>query len=125
MADINGKKHSETIRTEVKAAGKNCKLAVVLVGDDPASIVYINMKKRACQEVGFDFELLHLPENSTQGEVLALIDKINNDHIVFLPITVAASYALLNTLRVPRQVVVDNDIAKLQVDTFGGGFCSD
>jgi methylenetetrahydrofolate dehydrogenase (NADP+)/methenyltetrahydrofolate cyclohydrolase len=79
MADINGKMHSEAIRKDIKARAKKCKLAVVLVGDNPASIVYINMKKKACEEVGFDFELFKLPETSTQDEVLALIDKINND----------------------------------------------
>ncbi|MCL1864141.1 MAG: bifunctional 5,10-methylenetetrahydrofolate dehydrogenase/5,10-methenyltetrahydrofolate cyclohydrolase [Defluviitaleaceae bacterium] len=76
---IDGKKHAATIRAEVKAQGKDCKLAVILVGDDPASIVYINMKKKACEEVGFDFELFKLPETAAQSEVNALIDKLNND----------------------------------------------
>jgi methylenetetrahydrofolate dehydrogenase (NADP+)/methenyltetrahydrofolate cyclohydrolase len=79
MADIDGRAHAAAIRNEIKAAKKICKLAVVLVGENPASIVYINMKKKACEEVGFDFELLKLPENSSQAEVLNLIDKINND----------------------------------------------
>ncbi|MCL2047306.1 MAG: bifunctional 5,10-methylenetetrahydrofolate dehydrogenase/5,10-methenyltetrahydrofolate cyclohydrolase [Defluviitaleaceae bacterium] len=79
MADINGKMHAQAILDEVRAAGKKCKLAVVLVGDNPASIVYINMKKKACEQVGFDFELFKLPEDSPQSEVLALIDKINDD----------------------------------------------
>jgi len=78
---IDGKKHAAAIRAEVKtkAAGKPCKLAVILVGDDPASIVYINMKKKACEEVGFDFELFKLPEESSQDDVNTLIDKLNTD----------------------------------------------
>ncbi|MCL1845504.1 MAG: bifunctional 5,10-methylenetetrahydrofolate dehydrogenase/5,10-methenyltetrahydrofolate cyclohydrolase [Defluviitaleaceae bacterium] len=78
---IDGKKHAATIRAEVAAlpAEKKGKLAVVLVGDNPASIVYINMKKKACEECGIDFELFKLPENASHGEVLNLIDGINND----------------------------------------------
>ncbi|MCL2224628.1 MAG: bifunctional 5,10-methylenetetrahydrofolate dehydrogenase/5,10-methenyltetrahydrofolate cyclohydrolase [Defluviitaleaceae bacterium] len=80
---ICGKTHSAAIRGEVaariKTDGIKAKLAVVLVGDNPASIVYINMKKKACEEVGLDFELKKLPESATQAEVLALIDEINND----------------------------------------------
>jgi len=80
---IDGKKHAQKIKNEIKnevAAKKiNCKLAVVLVGENPASLVYINMKKKACEEVGFAFELLQLPENSSQEKILDLIEKINCD----------------------------------------------
>jgi len=78
---ICGKTHAAAIRAEVKtkAAGKNCMLVAVLVGDNPASIVYINMKKKACEEIGLGFKLENLPENATQAEVLKLIDSLNND----------------------------------------------
>lgn len=81
MRLIDGKKHAADIRGEVKALakGKNCKLAVVLVGDNPASIVYINMKRKACEEAGIDFVLEKLPENSAQSDVLRLIDRLNGD----------------------------------------------
>lgn len=95
---IDGKKHAADIRAEVAARIKEIsarnfstarklrpvefKLAVVLVGDDPASIVYINMKKRACEEVGIAFELKKLPESATHAEVLALIDALNSDAAV-------------------------------------------
>ncbi|MCL1843761.1 MAG: bifunctional methylenetetrahydrofolate dehydrogenase/methenyltetrahydrofolate cyclohydrolase FolD [Defluviitaleaceae bacterium] len=88
-AIIDGKKHAAAIRAEVAAAvkrhgfdaqgNKRIKLAVVLVGDNPASLVYIGMKKKACEEVGFDFDFLQLPETSSEHDVLALIDKLNND----------------------------------------------
>jgi len=81
---IDGKKHAADIRTEVATqvaslavAGKQCKLAVVLVGENPASVVYINMKKKACEEVGIAFELHPLPEAATQSEVIKLIDSLN------------------------------------------------
>jgi methylenetetrahydrofolate dehydrogenase (NADP+)/methenyltetrahydrofolate cyclohydrolase len=78
---IDGKKHAAAIRAEVKATakGKKIKLAVIFVGDNPASIVYINMKKKACEEVGIDFELFQLPQASSQKDVLNLIDNLNND----------------------------------------------
>jgi methylenetetrahydrofolate dehydrogenase (NADP+)/methenyltetrahydrofolate cyclohydrolase len=78
---IDGTKHAKEIRAEAakQAAGKNAKLAVILVGENPASIVYINMKKKACEEVGIAFELHKLSATATQEDVLALIDSLNSD----------------------------------------------
>ena len=53
-----------------------------------------------------------------------LIQEINDNDIIFLPISVATSNTLLNTLRIPRQIVVDHKAAELQIDTLCGGFCS-
>src|SRR5690606_30237521 len=55
------------------------KLAVVLVGDDPASVVYANSKQKAAEKVGIDFELFHLAGNTPEAEVLSLIHKLNED----------------------------------------------
>ncbi len=54
-------------------------LAVVIVGDDPASRVYVNNKKKACQEVGFYSEEYALPKETSQEELLALIDRLNKE----------------------------------------------
>lgn len=54
-------------------------LAVVLVGDNPASAVYVRMKKRACEEIGVNSVIHRLAEETTQGELLALIEKLNQD----------------------------------------------
>lgn len=54
-------------------------LAVVLVGDDPASRTYVNNKERACKRVGLYSEVHRLPAATTQDEVLALIDRLNGD----------------------------------------------
>ncbi|MGQ9660019.1 MAG: bifunctional methylenetetrahydrofolate dehydrogenase/methenyltetrahydrofolate cyclohydrolase FolD [Thermochromatium sp.] len=54
-------------------------LAVVLVGQNPASQVYVRNKRRACAEVGFYSELHALPEHTSQAEVTALIDRLNAD----------------------------------------------
>ena len=80
---IDGKLHAANVRAAVAAnvaqATKKPALAVVLVGDDPASLVYINMKKNACAEVGISFSLHNLPGSATQAEVLAQIDTLNAD----------------------------------------------
>lgn len=57
-------------------------LPVVIVGDDPASRVYVNGKKKACAEVGLLSEEYALPEKTTQEELLSLVDRLNaSEHI--------------------------------------------
>ncbi len=58
---------------------KRPKLAVILVGKDPASITYVNMKIKACQRVGMDFDLKTLQENITEAKLLSLIKDYNTD----------------------------------------------
>jgi methylenetetrahydrofolate dehydrogenase (NADP+)/methenyltetrahydrofolate cyclohydrolase len=84
---INGKEISATIRSEIKEAteklvaesGVRPGLAVIIVGEDPASQVYVRNKKRACDEVGFYSESYELPENTTQEELNSLVDRLNKD----------------------------------------------
>ena len=59
--------------------GKRPGLAVIIVGEDPASKVYVANKEKACIEVGFHSELYRMPESTTMEELLNLIDKLNND----------------------------------------------
>ena len=54
-------------------------LAVVIVGDDPASRVYVNSKKKACEELGMYSEEYALPKETTQEELIALVEKLNKD----------------------------------------------
>ncbi len=58
---------------------KRPKLAVILVGKDPASITYVNMKIKACQRVGMDFDLKTLQEDITEAELLSLIKDYNTN----------------------------------------------
>ena len=71
-----------TIKTEVDAllaAGHRTPgLAVVLVGEDPASQVYVRNKEKACREVGFHSELIRLPAYTTESDLLKLIDQLNH-----------------------------------------------
>lgn len=82
---INGKEISARVKAEVAKEteqlaelGITPGLAVVIVGDDPASRVYVNNKKKACEEVGFYSEEYALPAETTQEELLELVEKLNN-----------------------------------------------
>ena len=95
---IDGKKISQEIKDELKekvAALKNkgieIALAVIQVGNDPASSVYVGNKKKACAYIGIRSESYELPESTSQEELLALIDRLNkaekiNGILVQLPI---------------------------------------
>ena len=84
---IDGKAISAEIRAELKekteafaaARGYRPGLAVIIVGEDPASQVYVRNKKRACEEVGFYSRGYELPASTSQKELLALIDTLNAD----------------------------------------------
>ncbi|HPX91448.1 MAG: Bifunctional protein FolD protein [Spirochaetes bacterium ADurb.Bin218] len=88
MAEIiDGKKISAEIREELKVKvlelqnkyGDVPGLAVVLVGDDPASAVYVRMKGKGCEEIGIRSFQYILPETTTEDELMALIDELNKD----------------------------------------------
>jgi methylenetetrahydrofolate dehydrogenase (NADP+)/methenyltetrahydrofolate cyclohydrolase len=68
---------------EIKAQGKHVPgLAVVLVGENPASKVYVGQKEKKCKEVGFNSFLHKLPASTTEEELLKLIDTLNNDRAI-------------------------------------------
>ncbi len=96
----------EALRTEDSVPG----LAVVLVGKDPASQMYVRMKTRACQEVGIRTETRRLPEQASQQELLRVIDDLNRDSryhgiLVQLPLP-----AHINTLTVLEAVAPQKDV---------------
>ena len=99
---IDGKAVSAKVKAGVKAEADKLKekgisigLAVVIVGDNPASRVYVNNKKKACAEVGFESFEYALPESTTEAELLELVDKLNNDSRV---------NGILVQLPLPRQI---------------------
>jgi methylenetetrahydrofolate dehydrogenase (NADP+) / methenyltetrahydrofolate cyclohydrolase len=87
MTIIDGKKLSETIKSEVaqevnaiKAqGGKIPHLAAVLVGDDPASQVYVRNKVKSCEDVGFKSTLIRKAAETTEAELLEVVKGLNND----------------------------------------------
>ncbi|PYP74048.1 MAG: bifunctional 5,10-methylene-tetrahydrofolate dehydrogenase/5,10-methylene-tetrahydrofolate cyclohydrolase [Gemmatimonadetes bacterium] len=64
----------------LKGRGVTPGLAVVLIGENPASQVYVRMKGKACQEAGLYHETLKLPKETTEGNLLGLIERLNADH---------------------------------------------
>lgn len=86
MAEIiDGKELAKKIRmdlreevNELKNKGINPKLAVIMVGDDKASKVYVKNKSKACEEIGIEYEEFLMDENTTMEELLELIDNLNN-----------------------------------------------
>ena len=87
MADIiDGKELAKNIREtlaeevkELKLAEIHPKLAVVMVGEDKASKIYVKNKSRACEEIGIQYEEYLLPTETTMQELTELIEKLNND----------------------------------------------
>ena len=88
MAEIiDGKEVSQHIRKEVaegvgalkRESGIIPGLAAVLVGDNPASEIYVRNKRKACGEVGIYSEEYKLPKETSQSELLSLVEKLNNE----------------------------------------------
>ena len=90
MAQIlDGKELAKKVREglvleveKLKEKGINPKLAVIMVGDNSASAVYVKNKSNACKKVGIDFEEFLLPTETTEEELIELIQKLNNDKLV-------------------------------------------
>jgi methylenetetrahydrofolate dehydrogenase (NADP+) / methenyltetrahydrofolate cyclohydrolase len=106
---IDGKSIAQTIRTgltsraqDLKAKGIQPKLDVILIGEHPASIIYVQNKKKAATEVGIECIVHRLPQDVTQDNVIALIQKLNNEtHGILLQLPVPAhldKFTLLNAI---------------------------
>ncbi|HHQ6722972.1 TPA: bifunctional methylenetetrahydrofolate dehydrogenase/methenyltetrahydrofolate cyclohydrolase FolD [Serratia fonticola] len=115
---IDGKTIAQQVRNEVAeqvkqrlAAGKRAPgLAVVLVGENPASQIYVASKRKACEEVGFISRSYDLPASTTEPELLALIDKLNADKeidgiLVQLPLP-----AGIDNVKVLERISPDKDV---------------
>ncbi len=84
MEIIDGKTLAKNIREnlkseveELKSKGINPKFAVILVGNDKASLTYVKSKNKACQELGIEYEEIILEENTTMQELLEIIESLN------------------------------------------------
>ena len=105
---VDGKRISQEIKDELKAEvadlaqqGKTASLAVIQVGGDPASSVYVRNKKNACAYIGIGSESYELPEETTEEELLALIQKLNQKEEV---------HGILVQLPVPKHIDEDKII---------------
>ncbi|HDS1197862.1 TPA: bifunctional methylenetetrahydrofolate dehydrogenase/methenyltetrahydrofolate cyclohydrolase FolD [Shewanella algae] len=118
---IDGKAIAQSIRQQLKqkvaarqAAGQRIPgLAVILVGADPASQVYVGSKRKACEEVGFISRSYDLPESTSEEELLALIDSLNED---------AAIDGILVQLPLPEHIKESKVIERIRPDKDVDGF---
>ncbi|NLZ36357.1 MAG: bifunctional methylenetetrahydrofolate dehydrogenase/methenyltetrahydrofolate cyclohydrolase FolD [Clostridiales bacterium] len=117
MKIIDGKAISMAIREEIAAEVAEMKekpgLAVVIVGDDPASKVYVRNKHKACEDTGIYSEVHELPADTSQEKLLSLIDKLNADEKI---------NGILVQLPLPKGLSEDEVIARIDpkkdVDAF-------
>ena len=117
---IDGKKISQEIKdelkdkvAELKTQGKEIALAVIQVGNDPASTVYVGNKKKACAYIGIESLSYELPESTTEEELLGLIDKLNKDSKV---------NGILVQLPLPKQIDEDKVIQAILPEKDVDGF---
>ena len=117
---IDGKQVAADIRAEVaqkvvelKKNGKNPCLAVILVGENPASVSYVTGKQKALAEVGMQDRSVHLPENTSEEDLLKLIDQLNNDDTV---------HGILVQLPLPKHINEDKVIMAISPEKDVDGF---
>lgn len=117
---IDGKKLAAQFRAELKekvakltAEGTVPGLAVILVGDNPASRSYVTAKEKACAEIGIYSSDNRLPENTSQDELLALIERLNNDDKI---------HGILVQLPLPKHIDEDKVIMAIRPEKDVDGF---
>lgn len=117
---INGKEISQQIKDELKAEvtrlaekGKHACLAVVQVGNDPASSVYVNNKKKACAYIGIESKSYELSGDTTEGELISLVEELNADDGV---------NGILVQLPLPAHIDEDKIIRTISPDKDVDGF---
>ena len=117
---IDGKKISQEIKDELKQKvsvlkeqGKNICLAVIQVGSDPASSVYVGNKKKACSYIGIESQSYELPEETTEQELLDLVQKLNTDKNV---------NGILVQLPLPKQIDEEKVIQAIAPEKDVDGF---
>ncbi len=117
---IDGKAISLKVREQWKQRADALKekgilpgLAVIIVGDNPASRVYVRNKVKACHEVGLHSELIELPEDTREQMLLERINNLNNDSDI---------HGILVQLPLPEQIDVDKVLETISVDKDVDGF---
>ncbi|MCX7880363.1 MAG: bifunctional methylenetetrahydrofolate dehydrogenase/methenyltetrahydrofolate cyclohydrolase FolD [Ignavibacteria bacterium] len=124
---IDGKKVSESILSELKEKtcelkekqGKTPGLALLLVGDNPASKVYVNSKKKACEELGYFSIVKHLPETTSEAEVLTLIQTWNEDPSIHGILVQLPLPKHINELKVTLAIKPSKDVDGFHPENFG------
>ena len=117
---IDGKQIAEKVRTDIKSrvdklktAGVTPGLGVVLVGDNPASISYVTAKERACDQLGMYSREVRLPQETTEQELLKIVQEMNNDTEI---------HGILVQLPLPRQIDENRIIMAIKPEKDVDGF---
>jgi len=106
------------IRT-LTARGVQPGLAAVLVGDNPASATYVRMKGKACEEAGLHHETIRLPQETSEAELLALIDRLNADPKIHGILVQLPLPKQIDTQRVLRRVTPAKDVDGFHPENVG------
>ena len=101
------------------ARGVTPGLAAVLVGDDPASATYVRMKGKACDEAGLYHETIRLAKETTEGELLALVERLNADHKIHGILVQLPLPKQINTQRVLHRVSPEKDVDGFHPENVG------
>ncbi|WP_342121526.1 bifunctional methylenetetrahydrofolate dehydrogenase/methenyltetrahydrofolate cyclohydrolase FolD [Proteus mirabilis] len=115
---IDGKTIAQTIRSEVaekvkqriKIGKRAPGLAVILVGDNPASQIYVASKRKACDEVGFISRSYDLPDTTSEAELLNLIDTLNEDNTIDGILVQLPLAAGIDNVKVLERIHPDKDV---------------
>ena len=111
---IDGKKIAKAIRGEIKKEVATLKkkpgLAAILVGDNPASKVYVGIKRKTCDEVGMRSEQHNLPYETTEKELLDLIKKLNEDGNIHAILVQLPLPDHINTERIFSEIMLEKDV---------------
>ena len=123
---IDGKLTSAKIREEIKAEaalltakGTQPGLAVIIVGEDPASQIYVRNKEKACDEVGFYSEKYALPAETTEAELTALIEKLNADKNIHGILVQSPLPKHLDEKRIVAQILPSKDVDAFSEENVG------
>ena len=127
MTLINGKELSQQLKENLKQQVQiyknqtniTPKLIAVIVGDDPASQVYVNSKSKACADVGIDSNIIKLPENTSEVELLELIEKLNNDKSVNAILVQLPLPLHINIQKVINTIAVEKDVDGFHCENIG------
>ena len=117
---LDGTAIAQTIRTEVaaqvaklSARGQKPGLAAVLVGEDPASAVYVRSKGKACEEAGMHSVTLRLPANACEAELLETVDRLNADQQI---------HGILVQRTLPKHIISERVLRRIDPTKDGDGF---
>ena len=103
----------------LKAGGVTPGLAAVLVGDNPASATYVRMKGKACDEAGLYHETIRLPSETTESELLALVERLNADHKIHGILVQLPLPKQVHTQRVLHRVAPEKDVDGFHPENVG------